>query len=112
MSNLIYANIGDSGECLGMVEYQQFIEPTASMILIDSFDEALLSQRWTGEAWEEIPITDARARQWRDNELLQTDWIVPISDHPQHAAYITYRTALRDWPATGDFPATKPELGS
>ena len=52
------------------------------------------------------------ARQWRDGELLNTDYIVPLSDHPERAAYMTYRVALRDWPSTGDFPATKPELGS
>jgi hypothetical protein len=48
------------------------------------------------------------ARQWRDTELQLTDYIVPLSDHPQRAAYMTYRTALRDWPSTGDFPTTKP----
>lgn len=47
----------------------------------------------------------------RRNELLQeTDWIVGVSDHPQHTAYMTYRQALRDWPATADFPNTRPEL--
>lgn len=52
----------------------------------------------------------ADARAWRDSELSSTDWIVPLSDHPQRAAYLTYRTALRDWPSTSDFPATKPTL--
>lgn len=51
-------------------------------------------------------------RVWRDSELQATDWIVPITDHPQHAAYLTYRQALRDWPGTADFPDTKPVLGS
>ena len=54
----------------------------------------------------------AAARSWRDAELSGTDWIVPLSDHPQRAAYLTYRTALRNWPTTSDFPATKPALGS
>ena len=52
------------------------------------------------------------ARRWRDVELGDTDRIVPLTDHPQHAAYITYRAALRAWPGTSDFPATKPTLGS
>ena len=52
------------------------------------------------------------ARLWRDMELTATDYIVPLTDHPQRAAYLTYRTALRDWPSTADFPDTKPELGS
>ena len=53
----------------------------------------------------------SEARNWRDIEIQMTDWVVPLTDHPQHAAYITYRAALRAWPSTGDFPATKPVLG-
>ena len=59
------------------------------------------------------PTAAEAARVWRDEELLSTDFIVPLSDHPQRAAYLAYRTALRDWPADSDtFPDTKPELGS
>jgi len=50
------------------------------------------------------------ARHWRNAELSATDWIVPVSDHPQRATYMTYRTKLRDWPSTSDFPGTKPTL--
>jgi len=56
------------------------------------------------------PSAEEEAREWRNGELSSTDYIVPLSDHPQRAAYITYRTALRDWPATSDFPDTRPEL--
>ena len=52
------------------------------------------------------------ARGWRDYELQSTDWIVPVTDHPQHAAHITYRQALRDWPSTSNFPNTKPVLAT
>jgi len=52
------------------------------------------------------------ARSWRNEELTRTDFIVPTTDHPQHAAYITYRAALRAWPASSDFPATRPVLGT
>ena len=58
------------------------------------------------------PTAEEAARMWRDRELKATDYIVPLSDHPQRAAYMTYRTALRDWPSTSDFPATRPELGA
>ena len=51
------------------------------------------------------------ARMWRDEELVSTDWVVPVTDHAQHAAYITYRKALRDWPSTSDFPDKRPTLG-
>lgn len=60
-----------------------------------------------GPSEEEIR---AEARRWRDQELQATDWIVPVTDHPQHAAYMAYRQALRDWPSTADFPDTRPEL--
>jgi len=52
------------------------------------------------------------ARSWRNEELTRTDFIVPTTDHPQHAAYITYRVALRSWPSDSEnFPDTRPELG-
>ena len=38
-------------------------------------------------------------RGWRDSELKASDFIVPLTDHPQHAAYMTYRQELRDYPA-------------
>ena len=67
------------------------------------------------EEWS-VPVIEAQpeleARQWRNGELSSSDFIVPLTDHPQHAAYMTYRAALRDWPSTADFPDTKPTLGS
>ena len=41
--------------------------------------------------------------EWRNMQLLASDWIVQTPDHPQRAPYITYRQALRDWPAQADF---------
>jgi hypothetical protein len=58
------------------------------------------------------PTAAEAGRRWRDGELLSTDHIPAITDHPQRAAYITYRAALRNWPASDDFPATRPTLGS
>lgn len=63
------------------------------------------------ELQENTLSVEIEARQWRDNELERTDRFVPITDHPQHAAYLAYRQALRDWPSTADFPDTRPELG-
>ena len=56
------------------------------------------------------PTAEETERMWRDMELSATDYIVPLSDHPQRDAYIIYREALRQWPSTEDFPATRPEL--
>ena len=51
----------------------------------------------------------AEEKFWRDMELKATDYIVPLTDHPQHAAYMTYRQELRDYPAQEDFPnGTRP----
>ena len=58
----------------------------------------------------ESEIKQISARSWRDQELRESDWIVPTSDHPQHSAYLTYRKALRDWPSTSNFPDTRPTL--
>jgi len=63
---------------------------------------------------EPSPITseeiEDQARQWRNSELESTDWIVPLTDHPERAGYLTYRTNLRNWPSTDDFPNNKPTL--
>jgi len=50
------------------------------------------------------------AKLWRNEELSKTDHIVPLTDHPDHAATLAYRQTLRDWPSTSDFPETKPTL--
>ena len=69
----------------------------------------------TDEETEEAKIDLQKG--WRDSELEATDHIPTITDHPQRAAYIAYRTALRDWPAKNDddeyindFPETRPTL--
>jgi antirestriction protein len=51
-------------------------------------------------------------RDWRNEQLARTDFIVPLSDHPQRSVYMAYRTKLRDWPSTSEFPDTRPTLGS
>ena len=57
------------------------------------------------------PTAEEEGRMWRDSELSATDYIVPLSDHPQRDAYIAYRQSLRSWPSTSDFPNIRPELG-
>jgi len=71
-----------------------------------------------GGSYEEIvvPITEGEirheAKTWRNMELLATDYIVPLTDHPAHSAIMAYRVKLRDWPSTDDFPDTKPTIGN
>ncbi len=51
---------------------------------------------------------ETEGRKWRDIELKETDFIVPLTDYPNHAQWLTYRQTLRDWTTTDDFPTTKP----
>tara|TARA_B110000967_G_C18310688_1_gene282860 strand:+ start:252 stop:503 length:252 start_codon:yes stop_codon:yes gene_type:complete len=59
---------------------------------------------WDDEAKQDF------AKSWRNEELKKTDWICAIPDHGLHVSYMAYRTLLRDWPTTSDFPDTKPTL--
>ena len=50
------------------------------------------------------PTLETQERNWRDSELLRTDQIMLISDHSKITEITTYRQALRDYPASKDFP--------
>ena len=76
-----------------------------------SMDAAVNQTELLGEI---LVVTDdeleSLQREWRNQELKKSDWVIPITDHPQHSDYTAYRVALRDWPSTSDFPDTKPTL--
>ena len=57
------------------------------------------------------PTAEEEARMWRNGELLSTDTASQTPDWPNRDNILLYRTALRNWPSTSDFPATRPELG-
>ena len=57
------------------------------------------------------PTAEEEARQWRNEELSSTDTASQTPDWPNRDNILLYRTALRNWPSTSDFPATRPELG-
>jgi len=57
------------------------------------------------------PTAEETARQWRDGELEATDKAAQTPDWPNRDSILSYRTALRDWPSTSDFPDTRPEVG-
>ena len=59
-----------------------------------------------------VPTAEETARGWRNNELDATDTAAQTPDWPNRDNILTYRTALRNWPATSDFPATRPAIGS
>ena len=68
--------------------YEEFVEPTPAE-----------------------PTAAEEARMWRNGELSSTDTASQTPDWPNRDNILTYRTALRNWPSTSDFPATRPELG-
>ena len=67
-----------------------------------------LEIRYTHSAVE-LPAEDV-AREWRNLELMNTDQMASVPDWPDRDKYLAYRTKLRDWPNTSDFPDTKPTL--
>ena len=58
------------------------------------------------------PTAEEEARMWRNDELSATDTAAQTPDWPNRDNILLYRTALRNWPSTSDFPATRPTLGS
>ena len=50
------------------------------------------------------------AREWRNEELKNTDILSLLADHTNNANILSYRQELRDWPNTNNFPLTKPKL--
>jgi len=58
------------------------------------------------------PTAAEAGRMWRDMELSSTDTASQTPDWPNRDNILNHRTALRDWPSTGDFPDTRPTLGS
>lgn len=96
-----YKVLNDAGEVINtIVADEEFMAANFS-----SYEEVVAPER-TDEQIEQA------ARVWRDGELKGTDYIVPLSDHPERDDYLVYRVSLRDWPADVDnFPDTKPELG-
>ena len=60
---------------------------------------------------EEIKTAqEMEARVWRDSELHRTDTLFLLTDFPKKTELAAYRTKLRDWPSTSDFPDTRPTL--
>jgi len=113
MSNIIYAALNSDNVCTGITEYSQALSTVPShYVEISSLDSSLMGKAWNGSAWTVVAVDAAvEARVWRDLELGLTDGVSGVADHPKHDAYIAYRVALRAWPSTGDFPATRPVLG-
>jgi hypothetical protein len=93
-------------------EITNTIEATEEFVVSQSFDSYELVPKTVLETSTDEEKAIIAARQWRNEELKNSDWIVAVTDHPQRADYITYRETLRSWPADeANFPDTKPTLG-
>ena len=58
---------------------------------------------------------ESLAREWRNQELNQTDWIELMPKHSAYSSIMAYRDELRDWPTldkdgkyANGFPNVKP----
>ena len=58
-----------------------------------------------------LPL-EITAKDWRNSELASTDQASQTPDWPNRDNILLYRTALRDWPSTADFPNKKPTLST
>ena len=87
-------------------------EEIVDCIVADAAFIATQEGTWELRATPPPPTAEEIARAWRDKELKNTDYIVPLTDHPQHSSFITYRQELRDWPSLDTFPSSssKPTL--
>jgi hypothetical protein len=83
---------------------------TSVDMVCDSYQQAV--KMYPYHRCVDVTPKAAVAREWRDSELVRTDALAILPDHPQKTEIAAYRTALRDWPSTSEFPNTKPTLGS
>ena len=90
----------------------KYISKKKGKVLKVYYSSKELYEDLNAEQYLEMEDSDFEKYQkdWRDLELKNTDWIIPISDHSQREAYVLYRQKLRDWPATESFPDTCPSL--
>lgn len=82
--------------------------PQDGDLLKYSYDNGMVVQKYFVVDIQETTSSEEAARVWRDAEIYNTDFIVPLTDYPNKEAWITYRQQLRDWPSTDNFPNTKP----
>jgi len=91
------------------------ISAEESFVLAQSYDSYELVPETPGYNPDEELSTDQLlakdSRAWRDAELKENDIAAQTPDWPNRDNIIIYRAALRAWPASSDFPATRPVLG-
>ena len=94
---------GVSNNLVGSLQWAQQAYPTS-----DGYSHEDISVEPTAD--EIRAVQEVEARVWRDAELQRTDTLSLLTDHPKKTELVAYRTKLRDWPSTSDFPDTRPAL--
>lgn len=109
MSNVITLN--DQGVCVGVKQVKDGYILQGNEIFSESYDVSIIGKTYDSGS-ETFSYTqsqiEADAIRWRDGELIRTDTLMLLSDYPFKEQMTAYRQALRDWPATAEFPDTKP----
>ena len=101
MATIKVTKDGVSNNIVGTLEFAKKAFP-------DSTCEVVPEPTPTSEGIKEQ--LEMEARQWRNGELDRTDTLSLLTDYPKKTELAAYRTKLRDWPRTSDFPDTKPTL--
>lgn len=63
--------------------------------------------RFKGEFFSAIETLKTREREWRDSELSRTDLLIILDDYPKKIELTAYRSSLREYPESKDFPNGK-----
>lgn len=105
-----YASINEAGICTG-VQQSATAVLADNLIGLSTYNMALLGQQYADGVFSVIEVRlEDTEREWRNNELANSDAIIKVGDHPERLKYELYRELLRDWPQTVDFPNTRPTL--
>ena len=100
MAKIKITKDGESTTIIGSLEFAKTAFPGATYEDLTIYPKE--------EDFENLHKENSRA--WRDSELLRTDNLSLRTDFPKKTELAAYRTKLRDWPSTSDFPNTRPEM--
>jgi len=100
MSIIKVTKDGVSNNIVGSLEFAKKAFPDSTCEVVPDSSSA-----------EEIKAQlEIQERSWRNAELERTDTLSLLTDFPKKTELAAYRTKLRDWPSTSDFPDTRPTL--
>tara|TARA_B100000212_G_scaffold241767_1_gene184290 strand:- start:63 stop:368 length:306 start_codon:yes stop_codon:yes gene_type:complete len=91
---------GVSNNIVGTLEFAKKAFPDSTCEVVpDSISAEQIKER-----------LEIQERGWRNEELERTDTLSLLTDFPKKTELAAYRTKLRDWPSTSDFPDTRPVM--